>query len=207
MKRAYDEIMERVALTPDMRMRVLRVLESSEGTVPRWGLRRHRMLAAAACFLLLLTGALTLPRLLRDASSDPPGVQVTPDIVQADSLEALSELVGFPVAQLESLPFAVDRVCYTAYWNELAEIAYNGNGMYAVYRMSRGSEDNSGDYSVYQDILTVDANGYTVTLKGNDGAYLLAVWTDGTFSYSLKLSDGIPQEEWEAVLSELPLQS
>ncbi|HAY64315.1 MAG TPA: DUF4367 domain-containing protein, partial [Ruminococcaceae bacterium] len=47
---------------------------------------------------------------------------------------------------------------------------------------SPGTEDNSGDYTVYAQEETLEISGNAVTLKGNDGAYSLAVWTDGSYA-------------------------
>ena len=41
-----------------------------------------------------------------------------------------------------------------------------------------------------------------VTLKGQDQRYTLALWTDGTYTYSLRLSTGLSADEWQALLSE-----
>lgn len=140
-------------------------------------------------------GAAALPRLIRP---QPPGggVQAVPQIEEAASLAELSALVGFEVNPGFALPFEPEEATYCSYWNELAQIQYSGQGQTATYRQSAGTEDNSGDYTAYGDVAEITAGGLSVTLKGDGGVYVLAVWTDGTFSYSLRLSQGTSETEW-----------
>lgn len=47
--------------------------------------------------------------------------------------------------------------------------------------------------------------GYDVTVKGNDGRCSLAIWSDGTYSYSIQMTEaeGISYEELDAIISSL----
>lgn len=202
--RAYDEIMDRIQVTPEMRDRVLRSIQAAEIAAARPKVLRlpawKKYLSAAACLILVIAGAAALPRLIQLL---PPGetVQVVPQIQEAASLAELSKLVGFEVEAEAALPFAPEEITYCSYWNELAQIQYSGQGQTATYRQSAGAQDNSGDYTIYDAVYELDLNGLTVTLKGVGGAYALAVWTDGRFSYSLRLSQGAPAEEWLSILA------
>lgn len=201
MARSYDEIMDKIEVTPEMRQRVLeRIAQEDTASTkvvrfPAW----RKYLPAAACFVLLLVGAAVLPHLLHQTEPDPP-VLTVPDIVEAASIEELSELVGFKVLTDFSLPFETREIVYSSYWNEMAQIQYTGEAQTATYRQSRGTDDNSGDYNTYRDTVEIAVNDRTVTLKGTDGAYVLAVWTDGTYAYSLSVSSGISAEDWYMVL-------
>lgn len=86
---------------------------------------------------------------------------------------------------------------------ELAEIDYTGEGKTACYRKAAGTEDCSGDYNVYTDVTEFEAGSITVTLKGDAGQYTLAIWTDGSYSYSLSLSDGLSLSDWQALLNSI----
>lgn len=203
--RRYDEIMEKIKVTPEMRQRVLEHI-AREGIAPvlskaarRSAIRKY--FAAAACFTLLLAGAAAVPRLLGHIETEPPLQQAIPNIAEAESAEALSKLVGFAVTEEFSLPFEVKETAYFSYWNEMAEIDYSGEESSAVYRQSRGRDDNSGDYNAYNDITEITIKNENVTLKGNDGMYSLAIWTDGTYSYSLSVSSGASRESWHTMLS------
>lgn len=61
----YDELMDRIEVTPEMRQRILKNIETADLTPDKKVLRFHHLkqyLAAAACFALLITGIYTLPQ-------------------------------------------------------------------------------------------------------------------------------------------------
>lgn len=202
--RAYDEIMENIKVTPEMRERVLKRV-AAEDIVPAKPKalnfpKLKKYLSAAACLILAIAGAAALPGLIRLLPGEGD-VQVVSPIREAASLEELSGLVGFEVETGFALPFEPEEITYCSYWNELAQIQYSGRGQAATYRQSAGAADNSGDCTAYGDVAELKAGGLPVTLKGDEGAYVLAVWADGTFSYSLRLSQGLTESEWQAVLA------
>lgn len=203
--RKYDEIMKRIEVTPEMRRRILDNIQdidlSEKKTVkvirPRW----KQFGTLAACFALVLVGALTLPRML---PSNPPPANIVGnpvgDIVQAASVQELSQTVGFDVADLEHLPFTPEQTTYLAYWKSMAEINYSGEGQTAVYRKAPGDSDVSGDFNEYSAETVIQAGGHSVTLRGTDDAYVLAIWTDGDYVCSLSLSHGIPAALWQSII-------
>lgn len=201
--KAYDEIMERIKVTPEMRRRVLEHIAQEDISpapskivrFPAW----KKYLSIAACFVLLVVGATTLPHLLKNPEPEPP-VLTVPDIVETASLDELSEMVGFKVTEKFSLPFQAEQTVYRSYWNELAEVEYSGGEYTATYRQSLGADDNSGDYNTYSDAAEVSVNDLNVTLKGNGGLYVLATWTDGTYAYSLSIFPGVSVEAWHTIL-------
>ena len=205
MKKRYDEVMDRIEVTDEMRGRILgniqkMGIESALGrTVIRFpNLKKY--FAAAACLVLLLAGAVTVPRLMGREMPEPP-VQAIPQIEEAASLQELSDLVGFEVTEKFTLPFAAEKISYVSYWNELAEVNYEGGRQSAAFRKSIGTSDNSGDYTTYSAAAEISANGWTVALGGEGETYSLAVWTDGIYSYSLRLSQAISKEAWQTVFS------
>lgn len=207
MNKKYDEVMEHIEVTPEMRQRILKNIQQTDLTkqkpaaivrFPRW----KQAAALAACLAVVLIGALTAPQLLPPGEDEPyVNLNPTADIVEADTIEELSGEVGFPVNELSGLPFGAETVTYTAYWKEMAEITYSGEGQTAVYRKGIGSEDVSGDYNIYDSETEMRVNDCSVTLKGNDNVYSLAVWTDADYSYSVSFSEGKTQAEWKAILA------
>ena len=203
--KAYDEIMAKIEVTPEMRRRVLKHIQEA-GTAPARPRVRpfpawKKYLSAAACLVLLIAGAAALPRLLDLGQPEPPPVMLPPGMEEAASLQELSGLVGFEVTEKFTLPFEAENAEYLAYEKDLAQVTYTGAGQTAAYRQSAGTRDNSGDYTAYGDVAEITAGGLPVTLKGDGGAYVLAVWTDGEFSYSLRLSRGAREAEWLDALS------
>lgn len=202
----YDEVMEYIEVTPEMRQRILENIEQRDlpTAVPRKTVRFphiRQLVTLAACLAAVLVGALTLPNLIQ--RPDNPDVFAPGDgIVQVGSVKELSEKVGFEINEWNSLPFHVEATSYTAYWQDVAEIAYSGEGQTAVYRKGIGSEDVSGDYNVYEAETKISAGDTLVTLKGDGGAYVLAIWKDGDYAYSISVSDEMSESSWEALLNQ-----
>lgn len=170
-----------------------------------------KLLSMAACLavIIAIASALRSPAQvstsddLQTNEGDTPGfVQGGTDIVELDSAAALSAAVGFEVNDID-LPFTPEQTEYISYWHELAEIDYTGEGKTACYRKAAGTEDCSGDYNVYTDVTEFEAGSITVTLKGDAGQYTLAIWTDGSYSYSLSLSDGLSLSDWQALMNSI----
>ena len=202
MKSAYDEIMEHIEVTPEMRGRVLERIREEGIDMPARprlrGLRRY--LSAAACLVLLVTGAAVLPRLADRSGPEPPVIEAGYGIEEAASLRELAGLVGFEVTEDFSLPFEPEETVYASYWRELAQIEYRDGEQSADFRKSPGTEDNSGDYTAYGSVVEFTAEGRTVTLKGDGGTYALALWTEGGYACSLRLSRPVSEEEWRGIL-------
>lgn len=199
----YNEVMERVTVTPEARERILSAVSEGKRATKVLSFRRWLPLAAAACL------ALVIGVVWRGGIPTAPGADATPngydlqnvydEVVCADAQE-LAEASGLPVRDFE-MPFTVREASYSFLWGELAQISYNGeNGESATYRVVAGTEDNSGDYSDYADVRDEVTSVGTVTLKGADGRYSLAVWTDGEYAYSLSLPPQ-PLETWLAMLN------
>ena len=197
--------MEQVNLTPEARERILTNVQQADLSpqaekvvpFPRRRQTWRRWASLAAC--LAIVAALFAVPLLREQPDTAPPVQVLPPFRQVDSLDALSEAVGFPVTEVSKLPFDPVSTTYTAYDEGTAEITYTGpDDQAATYRQSLGTADNSGDYTLYEDTQVVPENN--ATLKGQDQRYTLALWTDGTYTYSLRLSSALSADAWQALL-------
>ena len=214
MKR-YDEIMYHIRVTDDMRSRILENIEAGDIAAERrrkqTGRTVTKLLSMAACLavIIIAVAALRSPAqvspnddLQPNEGDDPGFVQGGADIVEPDSAAALSAAVGFEVNDID-LPFTPEQTEYISYWHELAEIDYTGEGKTACYRKAAGTEDCSGDYNVYTDVTEFEAGSITVMLKGDAGQYTLAIWTDGSYSYSLSLSDGLSLSDWQALMNSI----
>ena len=208
MRRAYDEIMEHVTVTEQMRRRILSRVETADfnpsGHAARGPVLR-RYWAAAACAAVLLVSAAVLPRYLGGWQTEPmPGhVETVSPFTEAASLAELEAAVGFPVEELAELPFPVTETVYLAFGSGMAEIRYCGETETAVLRKAVGPQDPSGDYTQYAQELVLDVDGTSVTLKGENGQYILALWQDGDYAWSLRLSEGKDQTVWQQILQPL----
>lgn len=208
LRRAYDEIMEHVAVTEPMRRRILSRVETADlnpsGHAVRGPVLR-RYWAAAACAAVLLVSAAVLPRYLGDWQAEPmPGhVETVSPFTEATSLAELEAAVGFPVEEPTELPFPVTETVYLAFGSDMAEIRYCGVTETAVLRKAVGTQDPSGDYTQYAQELVLDVDGTSVTLRGESGRYVLALWQDGGYAWSLRLSEGKDRTVWQQILQPL----
>ena len=207
MKKRYDEIMDRIEVTDEMRTRILHNLQKVDLTRPAQKKvvqfsTVKKYLSIAACFAILLLGVLTLPGLLGREPQQPAEV-LNPgaDIVETATLEELSGMVSFEVAEVTGLPFTPEKESYTAFGTDMVQITYEGEGQTCTFRKSVGSEDNSGDYNAYSAVEEISAGEVTAKLKGTADGFTLAIWSDGACSYSLQLSDGLTAAEWEALIA------
>lgn len=205
-KNPYRELMEQVNLTPEARERILTNVQQADLSpqpekvvpFPRRRQTWRRWASLAACLVVVVAAVLAVPQLREQPDTAPP-VQVLPPFRQVDSLDALSEAVGFPVTEVSKLPFDPVSTTYTAYDEGTAEITYTGpDDQTATYRQSLGTADNSGDDTLYEDTQVIPENN--ATLKGQDQRYTLALWTDGTYTYSLRLSSALSADAWQALL-------
>lgn len=196
----YDEVMEKLEVTPEMRARILQNVETQMAEPRKKPNRLRRFAALAACLTVLLMGAMALPKFISSPVPEESETMIANGMVEVTSKEELSEAVGFPVKSAQSLPFFPQSIYYTSYWGEMAQIDYANGGSMACFRQSLGEEDNSGDWSEYPAQKSLTVNGCAVTLKGEADSYTLAIWQDGTYSYSLSLSAGQPASVWESIV-------
>lgn len=194
----YKEIMDHITVTEDLRRRVL--LRLREEPKPAFPLRRG-LCVAAALALLVVGGQLWLQRtVLPDDPSRPPVTSTRPPFQTLSSAQALSQAVGFPVEEAAALPFPVTETVYTAFGSHLAEIRYSGPEQSAVYRKAPGQEDPSGDYTAYDDVRSLTLDGISLTLRGTQGSFSLAVWADASYAYSLRLDVPLDTAQWTSLL-------
>ena len=196
----YDEVMEKLEVTPEMRARILQNVETQMAEPRKKPNRLRRFAALAACLAILLVGAMALPKFISSPVPEESETMIANGMVEVTSKEELSEAVGFPVKSAQSLPFFPQSIYYISYWGEMAQIDYANGGSTACFRQSLGEEDNSGDWSEYPAQKSLTVNGCAVTLKGEADSYTLAIWQDGTYSYSLSLSAGQPASVWESIV-------
>lgn len=197
----YDELMDKIEVTDAMRARILTRVSGAEQRKPaarRWAL-------AAACFAVLLLGALTVPKLLTgDPAQKQPeqGVMIANGMEEVANAQALADAVGFPVSEAAVLPFEPTAVHYTSYWGQMAQITYEADDQSAELRKSPGTEENSGDWTEYPAAEQLTVGTLDVQLRGDaQDVYTLAVWTDGQYAYSLRLSQGQNAEVWQQIIT------
>ena len=193
----YEEIMDKIELTPEMRQRVLRNVEEKQAKRKKRQLTQRLFTLAACLAIVVCCWYVWKPK---QADNPEQGMMAVAQIDTVDSLQALTEKTGIPMNELTGVPFPVERTEYVSYWDNLAEIQYFGDTDSLRYRKSPGTEDNSGDYNVYAQEETLEISGSAVTLKGNDGTYSLAIWTDGSYAYSISVTTPLSGDAFRTLI-------
>lgn len=205
----YNAIMERVVVTPEMRARIMDNLSGVNFSetkpaapilyLPGW----KKYLTAAACLVLLIAGAFAVAHLRGGVAEPLPDEVQTPwGTVAYSSAAELSAAVGFDIADLPNLPFAPTETVYQKYNGNLAEIIYADDSQSLNYRVSKGSEDNSGDYNEYETTYLKEINGISVSLEGNGELIHKAVYEQDGYSYSITASEGFTEVQLVEMLGE-----
>ena len=230
----YNEVMEHVRVTPDMRERVLRSVATqrevgasagnsvqtaasasraaSKRQVPRWV-----PLAAAACLVL----AIGVPAYHAMYSAQPTGPVTSDDsyasqqgVEDCTSLAELEQAVGFPVPDVVSaLPFEAASTTYTNVFG-IARVGYTGADGQTV-TLSKGVDDGtdvSGNSNEYASTLVETISGVEITRKGStvqdgDNAYALATWTQDGYGYAVDANPELSDEQMTSLVQEVIAQS
>ena len=197
----YHELMEHIEVPGEMRERVLKNIDRhfsrKAGRKKRAMISLFGPLAVAAAFGIVIWNPL-----VRFGDTETPGIeQGIYWEEEYPSAKALSEAAGFSVAEVENIPFEVEKAEYRLITGDLAEIAYSGEGDTLTFRVSAGEEDNSGNYTVYEEEKEVRVQGKTVALRGEKGKYYLAVWKEAGYSYSLWDVRGLDEELFLKMIS------
>lgn len=218
----YNEIMEHIELNDEMRERII-------GNIGAKQKRRRitsavKMISAAAACLVIAVGAAAL--LNRDklphtpdessqnmakgaedeiitgsADSGDEQKEGGYDIQEYGGTQELFDAFGVELHDITDLPFEVTEQSYEVMFGEFAEINYNGaNGENCCIRAGKDTEDISGDYNEYSTVKDTDIDGVTVTFKGDDKRFDLAVWIKDGHFYSVSLSDGTDEQKMTEIV-------
>ena len=206
----YNEIMGKIEVTDEMQSRILKNVGNhfSGRKSPRRKLWYPVFGGVAAAAMLML---IIRPWEGSNApvGQNPPITGNQPPIMEQggfgeeySSAEELSKAVGFDMFELNNLPFKAKETNYIAIDKDFAEINYSGEENSLTYRKSVGTEDNSGDYNVYDYSGEIEINKIKVTVKGEAESLKLAFWTDGKYSYSISLDKAVTQKEMKDLIME-----
>lgn len=207
--RKYDEIMDKVEVTDEMKKRILSNIEKEDLTsaAPKRVFRWNKMVSmAAGLVVLLIAGALLYPQLLHrnDVEPDEDVQQGVWGMQEYDSAEEMAEQLSFTMKEIPSLADQSQKTSYVVYDENFGEINYSWDDQSVCYRKSTGTEDNSGDWNEYAKQDTVHVEELTCTLKGDsDDHYVLATWSDGTYAYSLSAAKSMTQKEMLDLIVEI----
>ena len=202
-RQAYRRIMDAVTVTPEVERRVLAGLRTTLETGQKPALRRWQP-RLAACAALVICAAAGFPLWLDSRTpAETPPVQVTWSAQQFESTGELAEQLSYPLLLPAWLPEGYALESARCLQGELAEICWQADGQTITYRMAPGDGDISGDFTAYGWEEELTAGTYAVTCKGEEGLVFLAVWSDGTYSFSLHASAGLTVDQVTALIESL----
>lgn len=170
----------------------------------------RRILPFAACVVIVVAG-LAVPQIRQKIPQKPqkpgekkPAVEGVYAPQEVASAEKLTDAVGFPVRDIASLKEKATDRSYVTYGDGLAEITYRWDSQSICFRQSQGQEDNSGDYTHYAEEKLIVVGKYSVTFKGQEkGSYMLATWSDGTYSFSVSATQALKKAEFLGLIEEI----
>ena len=199
--------MEHVTVSDDMKDRIIDNIKSGDlkkGKTVRFP-NVKKYVAIAACLAIILIGVFIASSQINKPEIAPGpvdtgGVDGIYGIKEYESAKSLSAASGINIEDLNNLPFKVSETVYNDYENNLAEIVYSDANQNIYYRVSKGSEDNSGDYNEYSKVYNKDINGITVTLKGDRELIYLVLYEKDGYSYSIGASNGLTEQQIEKMI-------
>lgn len=199
----YDEIMEKVEVTDEMRKRILSNISEKASkrknkviSFPNW----RYLSTLAACVAIVLLCVTVLPGILNTKEHNEDNVAIGNGIIECEDIAELSQYAGFKMNEITDIPFDVVEHTYTWWFDEIAQIEYVGNGNTITYRVAKSEDDISGDYNDYTQTREEMFKNNKVTMKGNEDKVYVAIWQSGEYSYAICSSNGISYSEMKAII-------
>ena len=123
-------------------------------------------------------------------------------VVTVNSLSDVEKTAGFPISVPQK--YGDDEIFTITVVNESVICVHYGSeeDVDMVIYKGTGSEDISGDYTVYPDVQDIEYDFRSIQLKGNAGKIYLAIWNDRQYSFAVRIPDGAELEEVKAVIRE-----
>ena len=195
----YNEIMERVNVTDEMKNRILGNIEEHFSKKKNAGKKSLYLafcgVAAAALLMIIVRPwdnnvARPINPGTNSVGEGSTVLGVNP-MQNYTSAEELSNAVGFNVPEIKSLPFKPSETEYMTLGEGFAQITYLSDDDRLIYRKSTDKEDNSGNYNPYDYVGEVSVNDIKATVKGTKDALNLAFWNDGTYEHSISVEKAV----------------
>ena len=206
----YNEIMERVNVTDEMKSRILGNIEEyfskkKNAKKKSFYLAFGGVVAAALLMIIVrpwdnnVAGPINPGANSAREGSTVLGVNPMQNYASA---EELSKAVGFNVPVIKSLPFKPSETEYMMLGEGFAQITYLSDDNRLTYRKSTDKGDNSGDYNSYDYVDEIEVKGIKVTVKGSKTALNIAYWNDGEYEHSICFDNAVDKEAFVKVIEE-----
>ena len=207
----YNEIMERVNVTDEMKSRILGNIDEYFSKKKNTGKKSFYLafggVAAAALLMIIIRpwdNNVTKPINSGTGSVGEGSNVLGVNPMQGySSVEELSKAVGFNVPVIKSLPFKPSETEYMLLDAGFAQITYLSDDDRLIYRKSTDKEDNSGNYNPYDYVGEVSVNDIKVMVKGTKEALNLAIWNDGTYEHSISVEKAVDKDVMTKMVEEV----
>ena len=135
----------------------------------------------------------------QDNAEVPEGenTQIPNPFVDCETMADAEKLAGFDITVPEQIE-GYEQELIQAVDGELIQVFYvnpEKEEDEILIRKGVGNDDISGNYENFAETTTAAAGDLEVTLKGNDGKVTVAVWTTGSYTFSIQVDAGASQDE------------
>lgn len=123
--------------------------------------------------------------------SDVVKTELPNPITEYKSLEELDAALSFEVKLPKITGYKANS--YRDYLKTLAEITFVKDDKEIDYRMSVGTENNSGVFTQFEEVKNVTLSGTPVVFNKSGNTVQLITWTKDNFSYSVSAPSGLTE--------------
>ncbi len=132
--------------------------------------------------------------------------QIANPWVEYDDVEKAAKAAGFEMIVPEHVDGYTDKTI-SVMDNRLIQVEFsNGDSEYICFRkcaISDGESDISGDFNEYSFTEKTEINKNLVTMKGDAGKVKVAVWSDGTYNYSIGSTELLTEDNMTELVAQL----
>lgn len=133
-----------------------------------------------------------------DPSSMNPA-QIPNPFTDRATLADAAKAAGFSLSAPDALEGYPRRVIQTMN-DEMIQVIYQNSDGSVTVRKEAGGGDISGDYNQYAHSETVEVNGATVTMRGENRLVMVAIWEDGGYTYAVTSGTGMSAAAMTALI-------
>ena len=132
-------------------------------------------------------------------AEDP--VEIPNPFTDYGTLEEAISAVGFDFTVPDAIEGHKISLIQVLGENSMIQAIYGEDEVDILVRKAIGSDDISGDYNNYSQTSEKTVDGRTVTMKGENDRIMVALWTEGNYTYSVGAGDGMDTDSMTALIS------
>ena len=127
--------------------------------------------------------------------SDDKPVAIPNPFIETKTIEEAIELAGFDIVLPEDMPEGFEITSIRTIENQMIEVIYLNGDKEIRIRKAKGSDDISGDYNEYSEIVENKEIGDSAEIKGNDGKVSVITWISGDYTFALCADEGMEDSQ------------